>query len=142
MIRMINKIYAPLVAAAFKCGVQKSIRDGKGEAGAGDALAKAEHIGVIVLAGGAGLKFAGAQRGSDAGNPVGRDGHADARAADQNSQIAAIPLLQHRVAQSPGVDRGIATVRRVRAVIFQYPREARRSISADLSANPAWSEAI
>ena len=41
------------VAAAFKSGVQEQFRDVEGHALAGHALAEAEHVGVVVLAGGA-----------------------------------------------------------------------------------------
>ena len=74
------------VAAAFKSGVQEQFRDVEGHALAGHALAKTEHVGVVVLAGGAGLKFASAQRRADAGDVVGGHAHADARPAHEDPE--------------------------------------------------------
>ena len=76
---------APEMAAAFEFGGQEGIDDGKRQLHARDPGPQAQHVGIVVQAGEAGMQFRGAQRRADALVTVGRYGHADPRTADQDA---------------------------------------------------------
>src|SRR5690606_20668659 len=80
---------------------QKGVGDLQGEPRAGDARSQAQHVGVIVLPGHPGRIGLRAQRGPHAGHLVGRDGHADAGAADQDAPVA--PPRGHGLGHQTGV---------------------------------------
>ena len=78
------------MAAAFKIRGKKLLHHCLGHAESGDALAKAEDVGVIVFARGARLEFARAQGRANAGKTVCRDAHSDAGAANKYSAGAGV----------------------------------------------------
>ena len=94
------------MAAPFKLTFQKSPHDGQSQFHARDARTQAKHVGVVVAAALAGVQFGGAERGPDAGVAVGGQGHADARAADQDAEAV---LTLHSFAEFVGKDGIVAT---------------------------------
>ena len=102
------------MAAPFKLVFQKGSHDRQSQLHARDPCAQAEHIGVVVAAAEAGVQLGGAERGPDAGMAVGRQRHADARAANQN---AGAVFSFHGFAEFMGEDGIIATVLGIGAVV-------------------------
>src|SRR5437899_12542473 len=84
---MFNFVKTAFVAAVFKWGLQKCIDNFSRQFAIDSLAAEAKDIGVIMLAGQGRGFFIGNKRGANAGNLVGHDAHADARAADENAVI-------------------------------------------------------
>ena len=80
------------MAAALKFVVQKGVNDLAGKAGADNAAAHAQGIGIVVAAGVLGAERLRAAAGADALHLVGAHRHAYAGAAAQDDQCAAAVL--------------------------------------------------
>src|SRR5690242_665138 len=61
-LRVLDLLHAPLVAAALEPGQEERLQDRPRQPGAGDPLAQAEHVGVVVRARHPGLELAVAER--------------------------------------------------------------------------------
>ena len=81
-------VEAALVAATGEGRVEESLDHFEGSGGGDDAGAEGEDIGVVVLAGKLGRDDVVGQRGADAGDFIGGDGNANARAADSDTEIS------------------------------------------------------
>mgnify|MGYP007061164573 CR=1 FL=1 len=81
--------------------VQKGVNDLAGEAGAHNAAAQAQGIGVVVAAGVLGAERLRAAAGADALDLVGTHRHAHTRAAAQDGEIAA--AIGHSAAGGGGI---------------------------------------
>ena len=94
-------VNALLVAAALKFVVQKGVNDLAGKAGAHNAAAQTQGIGVVVAAGVLGAERLRAAAGADALDLVGAHRHAHTRAAAQDGEIAA--AIGHSAAGGGGI---------------------------------------
>ena len=74
------------MAATLEISIQENIGEISRNTGTCYSFTKAEYIGVVMRPAGAGMKFAGGKRRPDAGHTVGGHAHADACAADENSE--------------------------------------------------------
>ena len=83
----VDLVDAALMASALKLAFQPSLDHLGGLAGSGDALAQAQDVGIVVQAAVLGGEVGLAGRSADAGDLVGRDRDADARAADQDAAL-------------------------------------------------------
>ena len=81
-----NLIDTALMAAALEIGGQKDVNQFAGKAGADDARAHAQHVGVVMQACVLGREIIGAAGGANTLDLVGGHGDADARAAAQNAE--------------------------------------------------------
>src|SRR3954468_6850810 len=80
-------VHAALVASAGKGRVQELLDNGPGLGIIEKARADGEDVGVVMFARESGFFLIRNVGGADAGNFVRGDGHADARAADEQSEV-------------------------------------------------------
>ena len=95
-----DHVHAPLVPSALKGRGQPGVHDHLGQLDPDHAGAEGQHVAVVVPAGqGCGIRLT-AHGTADAPHLVGRQGNADARAADHNAQVrlAAGHALRHGLA--------------------------------------------
>ena len=107
-------------------GGSRAVYQVDGGSRADHALAEAEDVGVVMLAGEASGEYVGAASGADALVLVCRDGHADARSADEDTQLtfARLDLL----AEGVGVYGVVAAVCRVGAYVHDLMTEGGKVI--------------
>ena len=77
----------PRVAAAFELRLQPNLHHAVDQTVAEQIGRQAQHVGIVVQAAHLGGQIVVASSGADAGILVGRDAHADARAADENAAV-------------------------------------------------------
>jgi hypothetical protein len=78
------------MATCGELGIEPSVDNVKSRDFGDDAGAERQDVGVVVLARHLGFEVGGDVRGADAGNFVGDDGHANARAAGEDSEIGMV----------------------------------------------------
>ena len=126
-------VHPALVAPARERRLEEHADDGEGEVGRGDLRAERQNVGVVVRTGEAGGLQVARRGGPDAVHLVGRHGHADAGAADEDAAVDApdttrratargeVGVVDRRLAVGPDVfDREPESSRRDLMVSFRW----------------------